>query len=210
MDALLEVEGIRISSANLYKAIFIGIDRDLFIGTNLYKPTRGRGAYGGHIVAHLVKVALMSLEDDCDFMISSLHCCFISPVKPEKVIYYINSRKDGRTVCFRSVQAIQNGKVACQCLLSFQPKHTRKENLFHIKDPMPLVPSPNHELCVDVSKRSPHFTKGIIDVRVIMPPNWETLIKQTPLPSSEPRYIVIGIEVLFLKGFSFGLNSASL
>ena len=145
-----------------------------------------------------MKAALMTLTADTEFIVSSFHCYFIAPVQPEKVIYYVNSKKDGRTFCFRSVLAIQNGKVVSQCMLSFQSTSSHISNsnkLFYIKDPMPSVPEPTNELCMEISNTSVHakipstaaLTRGIFEFRLIVSPDWEILMKQRPMPSLEPK-----------------------
>jgi acyl-CoA thioesterase II len=162
------------------------IDRDIFIGRNLHHFKGARGAFGGHIVSHAMKVALTTIDDE-SLVINSIHSLFIKPVKPDKVVYYVDSRKDGKKFSFRSVQAIQDGKVVFQCMVSFSRPQERPDDLSHIMTPMPSVPPPDHELSVAFHDDL-DFIWNPIEYRVVMPPGWKTLMEQSPLPSCEPKH----------------------
>ena len=157
------------------------------MGTNLFCAKGARGSYGGHIIAHVMKAALMTLEEDRqEFLFTSLHCYFISPVKPEKVIYQVDSRKNSRTFSFRSIRAIQNGKMVFHCLISFRSPDSTDGDLPYNNHPMPLVPSPGDPLTITCKELvetmfgSKSSLTGPFEIYICLSHNWEDWLKTKP------------------------------
>ena len=172
-----------------YQTLFIAVDDNLFIGKNLFhhSPT-SRGSYGGHIVAHAMKAALMTMGDqDKQFFFSSLHCYFISPVNPEKVVYHVDSRKNGRTFCIRSIRAIQKGKTVFHCLVSFKLSTEGDADLPYNKHPMPSIPGPSDRDNLPYESSS----SVLLKIKYCTPSSWKHDIHISPLPSDEPRYYIM-------------------
>ena len=182
-----------------YQTLFIAVDDNLFIGKNLFhhSPT-SRGSYGGHIVAHAMKAALMTMGDqDKQFLFSSLHCYFISPVNPEKVVYHVDSRKNGRTFCIRSIRAIQKGKTVFHCLVSFKLSTEGDADLPYNKHPMPSIPGPSDPLSIeDLLCKSTNHSPIPLIIKYCVPSSWKHGTDIKPVPSNEPRYAIYFFQII--------------
>ena len=145
-----------------------------------------------------MQAALLTINED-KFRFSSVHCCYISPVTSTALLYHVMREKDGKTFCYRSVRATQEGsdKTAFNAFVTFQLKGGDSVDAFsHCSHPMPEVPDPGQ--CVPyLELKDSIFTRGLfkekfpIDVRFCSAQPWEhTSARQQykELPSLEPRY----------------------
>ena len=75
---------------------------------------------------------------DPSLLLFSAHCYFIAPAQASSPLsYYVERSKDGRIFSTRSVKAMQGGKVAFLCLVSFKKPEQDAPALSHAPSDMP-------------------------------------------------------------------------
>ena len=176
------------------------LDRNIYVGKDLHTPKLSRRAYGGHVVAQAMKAALLSMEKSAEtFFVNSIHGYYVDPVRPDRVLYFIDAKRNGRTFCFRAVRAVQGGKTVFKCLVSFKLPDSRDGHLPYNSHPMPAVPGPDDPLSVsfqDLVKAGYRYSGMLhilpFEVKYCMPSeNWKELhcVYHTPQEGREPRYV---------------------
>lgn len=195
----LTLEGKMLQPVNIGLSLSCAVmDRNLYVGTDLNASKGARGAFGGHVLAHAMKAALLSMGETETFLINSVHAYYINPIRPDRVVYIIDTTKNGRTFCFRGVRAVQDGKTGFKCLVSFKLPDSRDGHLPYLSCPMPNVPGPEDPLTVPVDsvycvaqetlpvpKISSNAPLQCLDIRYCIPDNWkELLANHTP---TEPK-----------------------
>jgi acyl-CoA thioesterase-2 len=80
--------------------------------------------YGGQVLAQSLSAAYKTV--DPDRLAHSIHAYFFLPGKFTKpVTYRVEAIRDGRSFTARSVQALQDGKLIFESLISFQRRESR-------------------------------------------------------------------------------------
>ncbi|BGP45360.1 acyl-CoA thioesterase [Rhodotorula kratochvilovae] len=89
------------------------IDRDIYRSGDLWKPSQGRGVFGGQIIAQAAWAAVQSVrrdEPDTQKGLHSLHCYFLNFGNADiPVLYTVQRLRDGRSYSTRTVLATQQG-----------------------------------------------------------------------------------------------------
>ncbi|GAA6020362.1 hypothetical protein JCM8202_000039 [Rhodotorula sphaerocarpa] len=89
------------------------IDRDLYRSRELWKPSGGRGVFGGQIIAQAAWAAVQSVRREGDTKskgLHSLHAYFLNFGDADiPVLYQVQRLRDGRSYATRTVLATQQG-----------------------------------------------------------------------------------------------------
>ncbi|GAA5879101.1 hypothetical protein JCM3774_005570 [Rhodotorula dairenensis] len=87
------------------------IDRDLYRSKELWKPSEGRGVFGGQIIGQAAWAAVQSVRrDDAHKHLHSLHAYFLNFGNADiPVLYQVQRLRDGRSYATRTVLATQQG-----------------------------------------------------------------------------------------------------
>ncbi|KAF8610478.1 thioesterase II [Ceratobasidium sp. AG-I] len=95
------------------------LDTKLFRSRSLWLPARARGVFGGQVISQALLAATRCVDQG--FSVHSLHCYFLLSADASiPIIYYVESLRDGRTYCTRTVKAAQNGRWIFMLTCSFQ------------------------------------------------------------------------------------------
>ena len=135
--------------------VCVALDCDRFLGRDLLEFQIG--AYGGHVVSQALNAAVKTM-DNAKYLIRSVHCYYLNPVKVDTdVIYHVARLKDGRSVSTRGVRATQGEKEVFNCLASFSVEETEQMGLCHSGHLMPQVDPPVGEPTVEDERMSIPF-----------------------------------------------------
>ena len=153
--------------------------------------------YGGQLVAHAV-MAAQAVIDDPDFLLHTVHCFFMAPVRNSSFVYKVEKLKIGRQLCYLCVRVTHMGKEAFCCLVSFSKVDPVSPQLYHSSYPMPAVPHPSSE----VRSNSSFTLREYIEIRATampmrtvycLPHGWQDAFLAGKM---EPRYMKLsGIHV---------------
>ena len=111
----------------------------MFGSRSLWQGDTGklRAVYGGQLVAQSLMAACQTVADP-SLLLFSAHCYFTAPAQASSPLsYYVERSKDGRIFSTRSVKAMQGGKVAFLCLVSFKKPEQDAPALSHTPSDMP-------------------------------------------------------------------------
>lgn len=126
--ALLDELVTLLSLTKIEENLFLGQSQDLGWGT----------VYGGQVMGQAVSAAAGTVDPLRP--IHSLHAYFLRRGDTERpILYSVQRLRDGGSFSSRRVEAIQNGEVICEVMMSF---HRREPGLEHTTR-MPNVPPPD-------------------------------------------------------------------
>ncbi|KAL6733559.1 hypothetical protein Aduo_004198 [Ancylostoma duodenale] len=153
--------------------VFEQVEPDVFRTSNLGTLRQGsaKAAYGGLIFAQ----ALASAENTVEEKLKphAMHSFFILNVDTSlPVQYHVRRVRDGRSFCTRTVEAVQEGKIAFILQVSF---HVLEPDSAVHQDVMPVVPSWKELKCM--SDVIPWLKTEIAEGRIKVKPAVERRIK---------------------------------
>lgn len=123
------------------------IDRDLYRSVRLWKPSGGRGTFGGQVIAQAAWCATLSVRRDEGHGkgLHSLHSYFLSFGNADiPIIYQVQRLRDGRSYSTRTVLATQCGVAIFTITCSFcLPEPNQVTRQFNVPS-FPLLPSGAH------------------------------------------------------------------
>ncbi|KAK6732610.1 hypothetical protein RB195_016772 [Necator americanus] len=126
--------------------IFEQIEPDVFRTSNLSTIRQGstKAAYGGLIFAQALATAESTVQEK--FKPHAMHSFFILNVDTSiPVQYHVRRVRDGRSFCTRTVEAVQEGRIAFTLQVSF---HVIEPDAAVHQDTMPVVPSWKESKCM--------------------------------------------------------------
>ncbi|VDN22986.1 unnamed protein product [Cylicostephanus goldi] len=153
--------------------VFEQVEPDVFRTSNLSTLRQGsaKAAYGGLIFAQALAAAEETVDEK--FKPHAMHSFFILNVDTAiPVQYQVRRVRDGRSFCTRTVEAVQEGKVAFILQVSF---HLVRIRYLEIPDTMPDVPSWKELKCL--SDVIPYLKNEIAEGRLNVTPAVEKRIK---------------------------------
>lgn len=123
--------------------------------------------YGGHIASLAVKAASLTLPNEKNYVLNSVHSYYLSHINLcEKIKYHVKDKKDGQTFSYRHVVALRNEKMVFSCSVSFQSPDPNAADLPYTHYHKPNIPGPSHPIYVSAEKLSGSlFFLGKLDVK---------------------------------------------
>ncbi|VDP22975.1 unnamed protein product [Heligmosomoides polygyrus] len=107
-----------------------------------FRQGTSRAAYGGLIFAQ----ALAAAENTVDEKLNINHAVALLVDISLPIQYHVRRVRDGRSFCTRTVEAVQEGKIAFTMQVSFNV--VEPDAAVH-QDTMPKVPSWNELMCME-------------------------------------------------------------
>ena len=146
------------------------LDDNIFVGeeATLWRPPDARGVYGGQIIGQALSAATQTVP--AGKSVHSLHCYFVMKGDNlHKIVYRVETLRDGASFSTRLVTAQQHGKVIFLLVASFQVRHVGRSIEHQVQ--MPMVPKP-----AELPTMEEYYAALLLDPRC--PQAWRPFIEK--------------------------------